>query len=158
MNIEFITVGKIKEPFVLEGIKHYKKYLSRFAKLSYKHVPAVSVPKNFSDKDIENVKDSESSKLLSKISDSYVIALSPEGKKVKSEAFARLIKDVSIYKSSKITFLIGGSYGLSESLKRRSDFLLSLSPLTFPHQLSALIMTEQLFRAFKINNNEPYHK
>jgi len=158
MNIEIISVGKIKEPFVLDGIRHYKKYLSKFAKLAFTHVNPEKPPKNASKSDIQNLKEKESDKLLSKVKESHVIALSPEGQRVTSESFSRLIKDIQIYKGSKVTFVIGGSHGLSDRLKRNCDNVLSLSSLTFPHQLTALILTEQLFRAFKIMNNEPYHK
>ena len=158
MTIDIITVGKIKEPFVLEGIKHYKKYLAKFAKYSFKHITPTLVPKNASLKDIENIKIEEGKKLLSKIKPSYVIGLSSEGKLLNSESFARLIKDIQIYKGSKITFLIGGSHGLSSEVKKSCNVTLSLSKLTYPHQLTTLILTEQLFRAFKINNNESYHK
>jgi len=158
MQITILSVGKIKEPFVLDGIKQYQKYLRTFANMSFEHVNPAHIPKNPSEGDIKQVRIKEASLLRKKLKPAYKVALTPEGKMLSSEKFARLLKDIGIYKDSKITVLIGGSYGLDESIKRECDSCISLSKLTFPHQLTALIVTEQIFRAFKINNKEPYHK
>lgn len=158
MTIDIISVGKIKEPFVLDGIAHYHKYLKPFTTLSFLHVTPAKIPKKPSQGDINQVKQKEAQAIRKQKKKGYTIALSPEGKTVTSHTFARLIKDIGIYHDSTITFIIGGSYGIDEGFKRECDLIISMSRLTFPHQLSALILSEQLFRAFKINNNEPYHK
>ncbi len=158
MKIDIISVGKLKEDFVLKGIKHYQKPLSKFAQLNLLSVKAHNLPDNASGKDRETAKQKEGDALEAKAKPSVKVALSPEGKKLSSEAFAQLIEHTQTYDGSKLTFFIGGSYGLSSSLKTSCDHIISLSPLTFPHQLTALILSEQLFRAYKIINNETYHK
>lgn len=158
MKINILTVGKIKEPFVLQGIKHYQKPLSKFATLTFTNVKKTDVSDQASKKDKELAKEKEGKALLQKTKPSYKIALSYEGDTLSSEKFAKLLKDIQTYHSSKVTFFIGGSHGLSNELKHSADKVISLSKLTFPHQLTALILSEQVFRAFKIINNEPYHK
>lgn len=158
MKIDVISVGKIKEDFVLKGIKHYQKPLSKFTVITFKHVKPEPLDDNASDKDKETVKEKEAQALLSRANPSYRIALSPEGNLINSEAFAKTIEEVQIYHGSKLTFFIGGSHGLSNTLKQQADKVISFSTLTFPHQLFTLILTEQIFRAYKIINNEPYHK
>jgi len=158
MTIDIISVGKIKEDFVLEGIRHYAHYLKRTATLTFRHVPAEAEPKNPSAKDIEIIREKEGDALIKKARGNFVIALSPEGRQMKSEGFATILKEIQVYKGGKVSFLIGGSHGLPEAVKKEANLLLSLSKLTFPHQLTALILTEQIFRAMKINQGEPYHK
>ena len=159
MNITIISVGKIKEKYLVDGINEYKKRLSKYCKFSIIEVPDEKAPDNLSHKEIENVKDKEGDKILVKIpKDSYVIALAIKGHMFDSEELAKKFEDVQTYTASQITFLIGGSHGLSHKVLRHSDFELSFSKMTFPHQLMRLILIEQVYRAFRINNNEPYHK
>lgn len=159
MNITIITVGKIKEKYLTLGIEEYSKRLSKYCKLNIIEVPDEKAPDNLSHKDIENVKDKEGEKILKRIpNDSYVIALEIKGHRFDSEELAKKIEDIQIYNSSHIVFLIGGSHGLSNKIQRHSDLELSFSKLTFPHQLMRLFLLEQIYRSFRINNNEPYHK
>lgn len=158
MKIDIITVGKIKEDFVLKGIKHYQKPLSKFANLHFSAIKAEPVSDQASIKDKDKTKEKEAQALLNRAKPSYKIALSYEGQTLSSEKFAKLLKEIQTYHSSKVTFFIGGSHGLSSKVKTESNKVISLSKLTFPHQLTALILSEQIFRAFKIINNEPYHK
>lgn len=158
MKITVITVGKLKEKYLIEGIKEYSKRLSKYTKLELIEVKDEHAPENLSEKDINIVKDKEAERINSKLKDSYVISLAIEGKQVTSEKLAAKIEDIKTYHDSHITFIIGGSLGLSESIKKKSNFLLSFSNMTFPHQLMKLILLEQIYRSFRISNNEPYHK
>ncbi|MFK5882979.1 MAG: 23S rRNA (pseudouridine(1915)-N(3))-methyltransferase RlmH [Candidatus Izemoplasma sp.] len=159
MEITILTVGRLKEKYLVEGIKEYGKRISKYSKLSIVEVPDEKAPDNLSLKDIENVKAKEGLKLLARMkNDSYVIVLAIEGKKLTSENLAKKIEDIKTYHSSKITFVIGGSNGLSKEVIDKADYKLSFSDLTFPHQLMRLILLEQIYRSFRITNNEPYHK
>ena len=158
MRITIITVGKIKEKYLLEGIKEYTKRLSKYTKLELIEVKDEHAPENLSDKDKDLIKDKEADRINARLKDSFIISLAIEGKQLSSEQLASKIEYIKTYHNSHITFLIGGSLGLSDSLKKKSNFLLSFSQMTFPHQLMKLILLEQLYRSFRINNNEPYHK
>ena len=158
MNINIICVGKIKEKFFTAAIEEYSKRLSRFAKLTVTEVADEKIPENASDKECEIVKDKEGKKILSKLGDnSFVVTLCIEGKEMPSEEFAKKIADISMT-SSNITFIIGGSLGLSDEVKCKSQLRLSFGQMTLPHQLMRVVLLEQIYRAFKINNNESYHK
>ena len=115
-------------------------------------------PENLSDKDIDIVKDKEAERITKKIKDSYVIALAIEGRKLSSLELSKTIEQIKTYNNSHITFIIGGSLGLSKGVLKDANMLLSFSNMTFPHQLMRLILLEQLYRSFRISNNEPYHK
>ena len=158
MKITIISVGKIKEKYLLEGIKEYTKRLSKYTKLELIEVKDEHAPENLSDKDKDLIKEKEAERINSKLKDSFIISLAIEGKQLSSEQLASKIESIKTYHNSHITFLIGGSLGLSDSLKKKSNYLLSFSEMTFPHQLMKLILLEQLYRSFRINNNEPYHK
>ena len=158
MKITIITVGKLKEKYLTEGIKEYAKRLSKYTKLELIEVKDEHAPENLSDKDINIIKDKEAERINTKIKDSYIISLAIEGKQLSSTELANQIENIKTYHHSHITFIIGGSLGLSESIKKKSNLLLSFSSMTFPHQLMKLILLEQLYRSFRINNNEPYHK
>ena len=158
MKITLITVGKIKEKYLVEGIKEYSKRLSKYTKLEFIEVKDEHAPESLSEKDMENIKEIEGNKILNKLKDSYVISLALEGKKLTSIELANKIEDIKTYHHSNITFIIGGSLGLSPTVLKKSDYLLSFSDMTFPHQLMKLILLEQIYRSFRINNNEPYHK
>lgn len=159
MKINLITVGKIKENYLKDAIAEYAKRLSRFAKLNIIEVPDLKIKDGASEKEEEMVILGEGELIEKHINkSSYVIALCIEGKKQSSEAFAETIKDAAIKGGSDITFIIGGSLGLADFIKKRADFLLSFSDMTFPHQLMRVILLEQIYRAYKINANEVYHK
>lgn len=159
ININLIVLGKIKENYFKDAINEYKKMLKSYADLSIFEIMDEPCPENLSDKDMEKVKNIEGEKILSKIKDgAYVIALAIEGKSLDSVAFSHKINDLMIDGHSNITFVIGGSLGLSDEVLKRADYKLSFSKMTFPHKLMRVILMEQIYRAFRIINNHPYHK
>lgn len=158
MNINIIAVGKIKEKYFTAAIDEYSKRLSRFVKLNITEVADEKIPDRVSDKEIEQIKEKEGGKILAKIpNSSYVVTLCIEGEELSSEALAEKVASVSMTNSS-VTFIIGGSLGLSEKVKSVSQLRLSFGRMTLPHQLMRVVLLEQIYRAFKINNNESYHK
>lgn len=159
MNITIISVGKLKEKYLKLGIEEFSKRLSKYCKLDMIELDDEKCPENLSDKDMEIVKNKEGQKILSKIkNNSYVIALAIDGKNLSSEELADTISKLAVRGISHITFIIGGSLGLADEVLKRVDYKLSFSKMTFPHQLMKLILLEQVYRSFRINNNEPYHK
>ena len=159
MNISVISVGKLKEKYLKLGIEEFSKRLSKYCKLDLIELEDEKCPENLSEKDMEIVKNKEGQRILSKIkNNSYVIALAIDGKKLSSEELADTISKLAVRGNSHITFIIGGSLGLSNEVLKRADYKLSFSKMTFPHQLMKLILLEQVYRSFRINNNEPYHK
>jgi len=158
MKIKIISVGKIKEKYLIDGIAEYTKRLSKYCNLEFIEVKDEKAPENLSENDIEIIKNIEGQKLLSKIADDYVIALAIDGKIFSSEGLAKQFTVILNYQSSCICFVIGGSLGLSSEVLNRADLQISFSQMTFPHQLMKLILLEQIYRTFRINNNEPYHK
>lgn len=159
MKINIICVGKLKEKYMRDGINEYSKRISRFADLRITELADEKIPERASAAIEEKIKTAEGEKILSKIAnDDFVIALCVEGKQLASEKFAKKLSEIMLGGKSTIDFVIGGSLGLSDEVKKRSDFRLSFSEMTFPHQLMRLILTEQIYRAFKINANEQYHK
>jgi 23S rRNA (pseudouridine1915-N3)-methyltransferase len=159
MKITILTVGKLKEKYLLDGIKEYSKRLSKYTKLDIIEVNDEKAPDNLSDSELTQIIDKEGEKLASKLpKDSFVIALSITGKTFTSEEFASKIEEIKLYHNSHITFIIGGSNGLSKDILKQANLELSFSKFTFPHQLMRLILLEQIYRSFRINNNEPYHK
>lgn len=159
MNITILSVGKIKEKYIKLGIEEFSKRLSRYCKLTMVEVSDEKTPDQASTKEMEIIKNKEGKLLLSKIKDSmYVIALDLKGEMVTSEEFSRDLEQLATRGNSNIAFVIGGSLGLSDEIKQRSDAKLCFSKMTFPHQLFKLILLEQIYRAYRIKNNEPYHK
>lgn len=159
MNISIVTVGKLKEKYLKQGIEEYTKRLGPFAKIDVIEVPDEKAPENLSETEMEQVKKAEGDRILSKISpDAHVIALAINGKMKSSEQLAHDLDQLATYGKSKIAFVIGGSLGLSHDVLQRANDTLSFSKMTFPHQLMRLILVEQVYRAFKINRGEPYHK
>lgn len=159
MNIKIICVGKLKEKFLKEGIGEFQKRIKTYANLEIVEVKDEACPENSSKLEMEKIKEVEGERILSKISKgAYVIALDIGGKALTSEDFAKKIEDLSVEGISSIDFIIGGSLGLSEGVKNKSDYRLSFSKFTFPHGLMRLILVEQVYRAFRIINNHPYHK
>lgn len=159
MNINIIAVGKIKEKHMKEAISEFSKRLSRYAKLKIIEIPDEKAPENLSQKDMESVMEREGNKIISKIpQNSFLISLEIEGKHISSEMLSKKIEDIMISGNNDITFIIGGSLGLSDEVKKMSNFKLSFSKMTFPHQIMRLILLEQIYRSFRIMKNEPYHK
>lgn len=159
MNIDIIAVGKINEEYFIEGINEYLKRLKPYCKAKIIVIQDEKAPERLSDKEKSIVMSREGTKILNKIrKGSFIISLCIEGKMMSSLDFANYIGDLSIRGISDITFIIGGSLGLSNDVKSVSDLLLSFSKMTFPHKLMRLILVEQIYRSFKILNNEPYHK
>ncbi|WHY77607.1 23S rRNA (pseudouridine(1915)-N(3))-methyltransferase RlmH [Neobacillus sp. WH10] len=159
MNISIITVGKLKEKYLKQGIEEYLKRLSAYAKVDVIEVADEKAPEELSDLEMVQVKQKEGERILAKIGqDTYVIALAIQGKLGSSEELADRLDKLATYGKSKIAFVIGGSLGLSEEVINRSNEQLSFSRMTFPHQLMRLILVEQIYRAFRINRGEPYHK
>ena len=158
MNITVVCVGKIKEKFFTDAINEYAKRLSRFCKIDILEVKDVKIPDNPSDKECEQVLEKEAEMILAKIpKDSYVIPLCIEGKELSSPELADKIRSISMEKSH-ITFIIGGSLGMTEEVKRMGSLRLSFGKMTLPHQLMRVVLLEQVYRAFKINSGESYHK
>ncbi|AYE48513.1 23S rRNA (pseudouridine(1915)-N(3))-methyltransferase RlmH [Priestia megaterium] len=159
MNISIITIGKLKEKYLKQGIQEYLKRLSSYAKVEIIELADEKAPENLSESEMEQVKQKEGERILAKISDdTYVIALAINGKQKSSEELAKEIDSLATYGKSKIAFVIGGSLGLSSEVMKRSNAALSFSKMTFPHQLMRLVLVEQIYRAFRIIRNEPYHK
>ncbi|MEC1354655.1 23S rRNA (pseudouridine(1915)-N(3))-methyltransferase RlmH [Bacillus sonorensis] len=159
MNISIVAIGKLKEKYLKQGIDEYIKRLSAYAKVDIIELPDEKAPENLSEQDMKIIKDKEGERILSKISpDAHVIALAIEGKMKSSEELADNMDRLATYGKSKVTFVIGGSLGLSDAVLKRADEKLSFSRMTFPHQLMRLILLEQVYRAFRINRGEPYHK
>lgn len=159
VNISIVTVGKLKEKYLKLGIDEYLKRLSAYAKVEVIEVADEKAPEELSELEMVQVKLKEGERILAKISqDTYVIALAINGKLQSSEELADSLDKLATYGKSKIAFVIGGSLGLSEEVLKRSNEQLSFSRMTFPHQLMRLILVEQIYRAFRINRGEPYHK
>lgn len=159
MNIAIISVGKIKEKYIKLGIEEFSKRLSRYAKLTMFEVPDEKTPDQASNREMEIIKNKEGALILNKIKDNmYVIALDLQGDMKTSEQFAKQLSQLAINGNSSIAFIIGGSLGLSNDVKARANYKLCFSKMTFPHQLFKLILLEQIYRAYRINLNEPYHK
>lgn len=159
MNIQIICIGKLKEKYWTEAIKEYSKRLSRFCTLEIVELKESLLPNNASPADEEKVKLEEGREILKAIKDgTYVITLEIKGKSLSSEELASKIDELGIIGRSNVAFVIGGSLGLSPEVSKRADFKLSFSKMTFPHQMMRVILLEQIYRSFKINRHEAYHK
>ncbi|MBE5935695.1 MAG: 23S rRNA (pseudouridine(1915)-N(3))-methyltransferase RlmH [Lachnospiraceae bacterium] len=159
MRITVITVGKIKEKYLKMAIDEYAKRLSKYCKLDFIEVADEKTPDNASDIVNEKIKEVEGERIMNNIKkDTYVIALAIEGKELTSEELAKKMDNLGVSGNSNITFVIGGSLGLSKAVMSRADYKLSFSRMTFPHQLMKVILLEQIYRSYRINKNEPYHK
>lgn len=156
MQIDIICVGKLKEKYFKEAQEHYTKLLSRFAKVNIIEIPDISLENVKTLKEEQKIKEKECEAAL-KYLKGYAIACDPLGKKFTSEEFSRFIQNEAS-QNGRISFVIGGSLGLDEKIKKRADALLSFSDMTMPHRLFRIVLLEQIFRAFKIANNETYHK
>lgn len=159
MKIKLITVGKLKEKYLKQGIAEYTKRLQKYTKTEIIEVPDEKAPETLSEAEMIQVKQKEGERILNKIGDSdYVIALAIEGENIDSVQLAKKIEQIQVNGFSTITFVIGGSLGLSKEVMNRSQYALSFGKMTFPHQLMKLMLTEQIYRSFRIIKNEPYHK
>lgn len=159
MRITVLTVGKIKEKYFTGAIEEYSKRLGRYCKLEIIETPDEKTPDSAGSAQELIIKRKEGERLLKHIGDnSYVIALAIEGEMSDSIELSKKIEKLGIDGVSHIIFVIGGSLGLDEEILKRADYRLSFSKMTFPHQLMRVILLEQIYRAYRINNNEPYHK
>ena len=159
MKITLITVGKIKEKYLKDAIAEYSKRLSKYCKLEVIEVPDEKTPDHASDVVENTIRDKEAERIMKYVKeDTYVITLEINGKLLSSEELSAKINQLGIQGTSHITFIIGGSIGLGKEVLARSDYALSFSKMTFPHQLMRVILLEQIYRSYRIINGEPYHK
>ena len=161
MKIRILTIGKLKEKYLVNGINEYVKRLNAYCKVEMVEVPDEPIPDNASENVENNYQgaDEIGNRIVAKIKDDeYVIVLDLHGKEIDSVAFSKHIEECMIRGKSTITFVIGGSLGLGKSLLQRANYRLCFSKMTFPHQLMKLILVEQVYRAYKIMRRETYHK
>ena len=160
LRVNIICIGKIKEKYFTDAIAEYQKRLSAFCKLQIIELAEERIRSNTpNDAQIAEVLDNEGRRILQRIgAGDYVAALCIEGKLLSSEELAETLESVGVAGKSTADFIIGGSYGLSEAVKRRADIRLSMSRMTFPHQMARVILTEQIYRAFEISSGGKYHK
>lgn len=159
MKVKIIAVGKLKEKYLKDGIAEYGKRMSRFAKFEIVELADEKTPDNASAAQNQQIMEKEGERILAKISErDYVIVLAIEGKQLSSEAFSQVIADATLRGYSDIVFVIGGSLGLADKVKKRANLRLSFGFLTLPHQLMRLVLSEQIYRAFMIQQGSPYHK
>ena len=158
MKIKIYCIGKIKEQYLKDGINEYVKRISPYSNVEIIEVADSKVKDNPNEFDVNKAKDEEGERVLKLLKNDYLIGLDMNKKEYLSEEFAEFISQKMVEGGSSISFVIGGSYGLSDSLKKRCNSSISLSKMTFLHQMTRLILLEQIYRAFKIKNNETYHK
>ena len=159
MNILVISVGKLKEKYLKQGIAEYEKRLKPYAKVKMIEVRDEATPQNASEMEEKQIKELEGQRILEKIpEDSYIICLDLKGKELSSTDLAHTLNEQMIYGAKNIIFIIGGSLGLSEAVLKKSHLRIAFGRLTYPHQLMRLILIEQIYRCFKIIRGEPYHK
>lgn len=159
MNVKIITVGKLKEKYLKDGIAEYAKRLQKFAKFEIIEVPDEKAPEQLSQAEMDKIMQKEGDRILSKIKDrEYVFALAIKGKERSSEELAQEIDKLTVSGNSDLTFIIGGSLGLDPAVLKRANTQISFGRFTLPHQLMRLVLTEQIYRAFMINQGSPYHK
>lgn len=158
LNINIICVGKLKEHYFKDAVDEYSKRLTKYCKLEIIEVPDEKLPNKVNSSVINEIKNKECLKIKSKIKkDSYIISLDLNGKKLSSIQFSKKIENISLNYNSSITFIIGGTLGLTDDILNSSNEKLCFSNMTFPHQLIRIFLLEQLFRAFKISKCETYH-
>ena len=159
LSVEILCVGRLKERYWTEAVAEYTKRLQSFCKLRIMEIPECRVGDRPTGGEIEKVLETEGNAILQKISPSaYVIPMCIEGKSLSSKKLAETLQNVAIGGKSQVCFVIGGSFGLSDAVKRRGDLRLSVSAMTFPHQLFRIMLLEQIYRAFSINAHTQYHK
>ena len=161
MKIKVVTVGKLKEKYLKDGIAEYSKRISRFAKLKMIELADEKTPDRASESENQKILEIEGQRILSKVGDRdfvIVIVLAIEGKTLSSEEFSKRLEEASIKGFSTLTFIIGGSLGLAQDVKKRANLSVSFGRLTLPHQLMRLVLVEQIYRSFTIQQGSPYHK
>lgn len=159
MKITVITVGKLKEKFFREAASEYEKRLGRYCKLEIRETADEKTPDGASEAEREQILQKEGERIARLLPEgAYMVTLEIEGRKFTSEAFAGEIERLGISGVGHVVFVIGGSLGLHNSIKERADLAVSFSDMTFPHQLMRVVLLEQIYRAFRIINGEPYHK
>ena len=159
MKITILCVGKVKEKFYQDAIKEFQKRMSRYCKLDIIEVADEKTQEQSSDLEIQIIKDKEGERLLKHIKeDAYIICLAIDGKQLDSVELSEKMNQLFVTGNSHICFVIGGSLGISDNVLKRANYKLSFSKMTFPHQLMRVILLEQIYRSFRIMNNEPYHK
>ncbi len=156
-NINIITVGKLKEEYLRSACAEYSKRLQAFCNLKIIELDEYRLPDRPSDKEIANALENEARGIM-KHASGYIISMCIEGKQIKSEALAEKFNDIAVSGNSQISIIIGSSYGLSEKIKSASDLKLSMSQMTFPHQLARIMLLEQVYRSFMILSGKSYHK
>ena len=159
MKIKIVTVGKLKEKYLKDGIAEYTKRISRFAKLEMIELTDEKTPDKASELENKKILETEGARILSKVGErDFVVVLAIEGKTLSSEEFSKQLEQASIKGYSTLTFIIGGSLGLAPVVKNRANLSVSFGRLTLPHQLMRLVLVEQIYRAFTIQQGSPYHK
>ena len=159
MKIKIYAIGHLKEAYLKQGINEYLERLKPYTQVEIIEVNDESVMNNPSNKEIENIKNKEGQKIVKLLkNDEYVIGLDLVNKQPTSPEFAKYLEEKFVLGGANLSFVIGGSYGLSDELKKRCNDRIGLSNMTFLHQMTRLILLEQIYRAFKINRNEVYHK
>ena len=159
MKITLITVGKIKEKYLKDAIAEYSKRLGKYCKLEIVEVADEKTPDNASEVVEDSIRSKEAERILKYVKDdAYVVTLEINGKQLTSEELADKIEKLGVQGTSHITFIIGGSIGLGKEVLAKSNYALSFSKMTFPHQLMRVILLEQIYRSYRIINGEPYHK
>lgn len=159
MHLEIVAVGKLKERYLKQGVEEYLKRLKPYARVDVVEIPEEKPAGSLNSAEEDRIREKEGERILSRLHPAaHVITLAIEGKALSSEEMAEYISRLATYGQSRISFVIGGSVGLSSDVLRGSDLLLSFSRMTFPHQLMRLILLEQLYRSFKIIRGETYHK
>lgn len=159
MRITILCVGKIKEKFYRDAIAEFEKRLGRYCRLEILEVADEQTPEGASPALEEQIREKEGARILSRIREGqFVCTLEIQGKKMTSEQFAAFLEQTAMEEKGQIIFVIGGSLGLSQAVRQRSDLAVSFSDMTFPHQLMRVILCEQIYRGFRIGRGEPYHK
>ena len=159
MKIKVVTVGKLKEKYLKDGIAEYTKRISRFAKLEMIELADEKTPDKASELENQKILETEGARILSKVGErDFVVVLAIEGKTFSSEDFSKQLEQASIKGYSTLTFIIGGSLGLAPIVKNRANLSVSFGRLTLPHQLMRLVLVEQIYRSFTIQQGSPYHK
>lgn len=158
LNINIVCIGKIKEDYLKDAVKEYSKRLSKYCNLTITELQDEKLPNKLNCSIIDGIKDKESKKILDNLKkDSYIFALDLTGKQFSSTEFSKKIDDIALNSNSSISFIIGGTLGLTEEILSLSKEKISFSKMTFPHQLIRVFLLEQLFRSFKISKGETYH-
>ena len=159
IHVELIVLGKLKEPYLRDAVAEYQKRLQAFCKLQTIELTPYRLPDDPADALISDALEKEAAEIEKHIpQNAFVYALCIEGKTMPSEQFSAQLEQAAVQGSGSVVFVIGSSFGLSERVKRRADVRLSMSPMTFPHQLARVMLLEQLYRAFQIRSGGKYHK